>query len=49
MRQYATAKTINAALEELVRHAGTQFDPDVVQAFLEVVSARGARRIALAS
>jgi two-component system, cell cycle response regulator len=48
-RPYATAKTIDAALEELVRHAGTQFDPDVVQAFLEVVSARGARRIALAS
>jgi two-component system, cell cycle response regulator len=48
-RPYATEKTIEAALEELVRHAGTQFDPDVVQAFLEVVSAQGAPRIALAS
>jgi len=48
-RAYATEKTIEAALDELVRNAGTQFDPDVVQAFLEVVAAQGAPRIALAS
>jgi HD-GYP domain-containing protein (c-di-GMP phosphodiesterase class II) len=48
-RAYATQKTIDAALDELVRNAGTQFDPEVVQAFLEVVAAQGAPHIALAS
>jgi two-component system, cell cycle response regulator len=48
-RPYATEKTMDAALDELRRNAGTQFDPDVVQAFLEVVAAHGAPRIALAS
>ena len=48
-RAYATEKTIEAALDELVRNAGAQFDPDVVQAFREVVAAQGAPRIALAS
>jgi PAS domain S-box-containing protein len=35
-RTYQTARTQHEALEELRRHAGTQFDPAVVAAFLEV-------------
>jgi two-component system, cell cycle response regulator len=49
-RAYANEITIEAALDELTRNSGTQFDPEVVRAFAEVVAAQGApRRIALAS
>jgi len=48
-RPYADALTIDAALAELERHAGTQFDPVVVAAFAEVLADRGAPRVALAS
>jgi putative nucleotidyltransferase with HDIG domain len=48
-RPYADALTIDAALAELERHSGTQFDPVVVAAFAEVLADRGAPRVALAS
>ena len=48
-RPYANALTIEAALAELERHAGTQFDPVVVAAFAGVLADRGAPRVALAS
>jgi len=48
-RPYAQALKIEAALSELERNSGTQFDPVVVAAFTELIAGRGARRIALAS
>ena len=48
-RPFGEARTIESALGELYRNAGTQFDPIVVAAFAEVVADRGAPRIALAS
>ncbi len=48
-RPHAEARTIEAALAELQRHAGTQFDPVVVAAFANVLADRGAPRVALAS
>jgi two-component system cell cycle response regulator len=48
-RPHAEALTIEVALGELQRHAGTQFDPVVVAAFAEVLADRGAPRVALAS
>jgi diguanylate cyclase (GGDEF)-like protein/putative nucleotidyltransferase with HDIG domain len=38
-RPYRRAMTPGQAAEELRRHAGTQFDPDVIDALLDVVSA----------
>ena len=48
-RPYADALTIEAAVAELQRHAGTQFDPIVVAALVDVLADRGAPRVALAS
>jgi HD-GYP domain-containing protein (c-di-GMP phosphodiesterase class II) len=48
-RPFAAALTIEAALAELKRHAGTQFDPLAVAAFADVIADRGAPRVALAS
>jgi two-component system cell cycle response regulator len=48
-RPFAEALTIEAALGELQRNAGTQFDPVVVAGFADVLADRGAPRIALAS
>jgi two-component system cell cycle response regulator len=48
-RPYGEARTIEAALAELKRTAGTQFDPVAVAAFADVLADRGAPRIALAS
>ncbi|MFL6067004.1 MAG: HD domain-containing phosphohydrolase [Gaiellaceae bacterium] len=48
-RPFADPLTIDAALAELARNAGTQFDPVVAAAFADVVAERGARRVALAS
>ncbi len=48
-RPYRAALTIGAALAELERCAGTQFDPLVVAAFAELLSERGSPRIALAT
>jgi diguanylate cyclase (GGDEF)-like protein len=39
-RSYRQAMTSEAALAELHRHAGTQFDPDVVEAFVAVIAGR---------
>jgi HD-GYP domain-containing protein (c-di-GMP phosphodiesterase class II) len=33
-RPYRRARSVAEALEELRRHAGTQFDPDVLAAFM---------------
>ncbi len=49
-RPYGDAMTIAAALAELQANAGTQFDPIVVAAFVDVLADRGTpRRVALAS
>lgn len=40
-RAYAQARTICAACEELLRCAGTQFDPQVTQSFVRVVRSNG--------
>ena len=48
-RSYAKALTIDEALAELRRCAGTQFDPMVVTAFAELVTEHGSPRVALAS
>jgi hypothetical protein len=37
-RPYCPAMTLDRAVEELRRHAGSQFDPSVVQALLEAVT-----------
>lgn len=37
-RPYRRARSHNEAMQELVRHAGTQFDPGVVSAFLKALS-----------
>lgn len=41
-RPYRTAMSIEAALKELRDNAGTQFDPQVVEAFVKLIEARGA-------
>ncbi|HEX9888940.1 MAG TPA: HD domain-containing phosphohydrolase, partial [Nitriliruptorales bacterium] len=55
-RPYRKAMPVDRAMQELLRHAGTQFDPEVIEAFVqieaeelerarvEVQQARGARR-----
>jgi HD-GYP domain-containing protein (c-di-GMP phosphodiesterase class II) len=48
-RPYADALKIEAALAELKRNSGTQFDPVVVTAFVGILADRGSRRVALAS
>jgi diguanylate cyclase (GGDEF)-like protein len=48
-RAYAEAMTIENALAELARCAGTQFDPVVAAALADVIADRGAPRVALAS
>lgn len=42
-RPYRTAKSMNAALQEMKRNSGTQFDPKVVQALTEVVARQDVR------
>lgn len=42
-RSYRVALSQHYALEELRRHAGTQFDPDVVEAFITALTASGER------
>ena len=48
-RAYRPSITIGAALTELERCAGTQFDPLVVAAFAELLSERGSPRVTLAT
>jgi two-component system, cell cycle response regulator len=45
-RAYREARPVEEALAELERCAGTQFDPDVVEAFLAVVQAGGVHAVA---
>jgi HD-GYP domain-containing protein (c-di-GMP phosphodiesterase class II) len=40
-RAYRKALTLDAALAELVAHAGTQFDPDIVDALVPIVIGPG--------
>ena len=39
-RPYRTPFSPNKAAVELQRHAGTQFDPDVVRALMDVISSK---------
>ncbi|MFP4634963.1 MAG: HD-GYP domain-containing protein [Nitriliruptoraceae bacterium] len=39
-RPYRRALSIDAALEEVERHAGTQFDPELARAWVEIVEER---------
>jgi HD-GYP domain-containing protein (c-di-GMP phosphodiesterase class II) len=39
-RPYSPARSVAAALEELQRHAGTQFDPTAVSAFCDLIARR---------
>jgi diguanylate cyclase (GGDEF)-like protein len=48
-RAYAPAMAVDEAVDELRRGAGTQHDPDVVEAFVAVLAAGDATPIALAS
>ena len=44
-RSYKRGRTVEEAVEELRRCSGTQFDPDIVEAFvrsLELAATRGA-------
>ena len=41
-RPYRKAMPIKAAIEELRRHRGSQFDPEVVDAFLKILDRGGA-------
>ena len=40
-RSYRAAMSLPAAIEELRACSGTQFDPQVVEAMIEVVGTRG--------
>jgi len=40
-RPFRTKLTSSEAVDELVRHSGTQFDPRVVSAFVEVLMNEG--------
>jgi diguanylate cyclase (GGDEF)-like protein/PAS domain S-box-containing protein len=42
-RPYRKAMPVEAALEELKSNAGTQFDPEVVEAFLRILEQHGAK------
>ena len=42
-RSYRVALSQQYAFEELRRHAGTQFDPDVVEALIGIIETRGER------
>ena len=45
-RPYRRAMPVEAAVEELKRNAGTQFDPEVVEAFLRILDRHGAQPLA---
>jgi HD-GYP domain-containing protein (c-di-GMP phosphodiesterase class II) len=46
-RPYRTARSIESAIDELVRCSGTQFDPHVVDAFLKRIREHGPGEIVL--
>jgi HD-GYP domain-containing protein (c-di-GMP phosphodiesterase class II) len=43
-RPYRKALPMHVALEEIDRHAGTQFDPDIARAWVELCEERAPRR-----
>lgn len=44
-KPYRKALSINAAIKEVVKNKGTQFDPEIVDAFSEAVQRRDVRRL----
>ena len=42
-RPYRKALTEETAIQELTRGNGTQFDPKIVEVFLEILKAKGGR------
>jgi len=40
-RPYSAAISADAAISELQRHSGTQFDPEVVAAFVRLIARTG--------
>jgi HD-GYP domain-containing protein (c-di-GMP phosphodiesterase class II) len=46
-RSYAQGRTVGEAIEELERHRGTQFDPNLIGVFLQLL--RGERAVGKAS
>lgn len=44
-RPYHQARTVDMAIEELKRNAGTQFDPEIVNVFLPVIEKREEAKI----
>jgi HD-GYP domain-containing protein (c-di-GMP phosphodiesterase class II) len=44
-RPYRTPKSIDAAIKEIKNGSGTQFDPKVVQAFLDAVDRKDIREM----
>jgi HD-GYP domain-containing protein (c-di-GMP phosphodiesterase class II) len=48
-RPYRRTLSVGEALGELRRHAGTQFDPEAVEAFVRVIEGEQTRMVALAS
>jgi HD-GYP domain-containing protein (c-di-GMP phosphodiesterase class II) len=49
IRPYAASAVTTEALDELRRCAGTQFDPEVVRAFCDVLSTQGRDRLVAAA
>ncbi len=45
-RPYAKARSRDAAVDELRRHRGSQFDPVVIDRFVEVLSGRSSQPLA---
>ena len=47
-RPYRHARSNAAAVDEIVRHRGTQFDPDVVDVLVQLLAEGGLNRVTLA-
>ena len=44
-RSYRSSLSVDAALKELVKHSGTQFDPKIVDAFVKLASQKKFRKL----
>ncbi len=44
-RPYRSSLSVNAALDELVKHSGSQFDPKIVDAFVKLTSQKKFRKL----